>query len=71
MNLEILKNIATIITSIISIFSVIILAVIKFNDIKHIDAKVNWICSDIKEIKHKQFEHEGRISKVEGRLNGL
>ena len=52
------------------ILQLIILVVIKMNDIKHIADEIQDIKKVVDEINRKILEHECRIAKLEGRLNG-
>jgi len=52
------------------ILQLIILVVIKMNDIKHIADEIQDIKKVVDEINKKILEHECRIAKLEGRLNG-
>lgn len=54
----------------VQLVSLATLFAIKFNDIKHLDAKVSEVKNEIKCVSDRQLGHEGRIGKIEGRLNG-
>lgn len=50
------------------VFNVVILVVVKFNDLKHISDDVRETKNDVSDIKELQLQHEGRISRLEGKL---
>jgi hypothetical protein len=52
------------------VLQLIILVAIKMNDIKHIVDEIQGIKKVVDDINKKILEHECRIAKLEGRLNG-
>ena len=52
------------------VIQLIILVAIKMNDIKHIADEIQSIKKVVDDINKKILEHESRISKIEGKLNG-
>jgi uncharacterized protein (DUF1330 family) len=52
------------------IIQLIILVAIKMNDMKHIADEIRDIKKVVEDINKKILEHECRIAKLEGRLNG-
>jgi len=52
------------------ILQLVILIAIKINDIRHITDEIEEIKKVVDEINKKILEHESRISKIEGKLNG-
>jgi len=53
-----------------TILQLMILIGIKMNDLKHISDEMRDIKKVVDEINKKIVEHESRISKIEGKLNG-
>lgn len=47
-----------------------VVVLIKFNDMKHLEKDVTTIKDTMGDIQRRQIDHESRISRVEGRLNG-
>jgi len=52
------------------VLQLITLIVIKINDIKHIADEIRDIKKVVDDINKKILEHECRIAKLEGKLNG-
>lgn len=52
-----------------SIFSLIVLVVIKFNDLTHFDKMLTEIKIKVGEIDKRLIDHESRISRIEGKIN--
>jgi len=52
------------------VIQLIILIAIRMNDIKHISDEIQGIKKVVDEINKKIMEHEGRIARLEGKLNG-
>jgi hypothetical protein len=52
------------------ILQLVILLAIKMNDIKHIADEIQDIKKVVDDINKKILEHECRIAKLEGKLNG-
>jgi hypothetical protein len=56
--------------AILMVSQLIILVAIKMNDIKHISDEIRDIKKVVDEINKKILDHECRIAKLEGKLNG-
>lgn len=55
--------IGTIITVVVGIVNVIILVTIKFNDMKHMDKKLDRVASKLEEICERVSTLEGQVNK--------
>jgi cell division protein FtsL len=55
---------------IVMILQVMILLAIKLNDIKHIENAVYDLKKEFDELNKQILEHEKRLSRIEGKLNG-
>jgi hypothetical protein len=55
---------------ILTVLQIMLLVAIKMNDLKHISDEIQDIKKVVDEINKKILDHECRIAKLEGKLNG-
>jgi hypothetical protein len=68
--MSVIEIISKLFPLVLMFFQLAILLAIKMNDIKHIADEIQDIKRVVDEINKKILEHECRIAKLEGRLNG-
>lgn len=55
---------------VINVIVLIILLAMKYNDVNHLQKSIDELKDKINDLQKQVIEHEKRLSRIEGKLNG-